>query len=126
MRKIMITSPLTGLSAEAIEYIDGSIVFSDKLTGEEIKLTYNASSKRYMLRKDILKYRPVMTYQECAEMLNVSVQRVYKLVSSGKLESIKSGSKSYIIEASALKCKHELSKDSRSNLHERKATWNRN
>lgn len=126
MRKIMITSPLTGLSCEAIEYIDGSIVFSDKLTGEEIKLTYNASSKRYMLRKDMLKYRPVMTYQECAEMLNVSVQRVYKLVSSGKLESIKSGSKGYIIEASALKCKHELSKDSRSNLHERDVTWNKN
>ena len=118
MRRIMITSPLTGLSAEAIEYADGSIVFSDKLSGEEVRITYNSSSKRYMMRKDIFKYRPVLTYQECADLLNVSVQRIYKLVSSKKLESVKTGSKHYITESSALKCRHKLSNDSRSNLHE--------
>lgn len=117
MRKIMITSPLTGISAPAIEYLDGTIVFTDKLTGEDVRLTYNSASKRYMLDPKYIGYSPILTFAECADILGVSVQRLYRLIERGRLECIESGDKRYITESSALKCKYELSQDKRSKSH---------
>ena len=113
----MVTSPLTGLSVSAIKYSDGSIVFSDALTGTDIKINYNASIKKYMLDPKLLKPRPLLTYEECADMLRVSVPRLYKLISENRLHFVAIGEKKYITEESALKCKAELSADKRSKSH---------
>ena len=117
MRKIMLTSPLTGLSEPAIKYLDGTIVFTDKLTGEDVRLTYNSASKRYMIDPKYIGYSPILTFAECADVLQVSVQRLYRLIAQNRLECIESGDKRYITEKSALKCRYELSADKRSRNH---------
>ena len=110
MEKVMITCPFTGLEFEALKYADGSIVTSNKITGEEIQLTYNPSIKKYMLSGSLLKHVPLVTMEECANELGVSKPRVSALIKKNRLQTVRPGAVVYITKDSMLDYKRQQRK----------------
>lgn len=110
MEKVMITCPFTGLEFEALKYADDRLVTSNKITGEEIQITYNPSIKKYMLDARQLKHIPLVTMEECAETLGVSKPRVSVLVRKGKLQTVRPSAALYITKESMLDYKRQQRK----------------
>lgn len=102
MQKVLVTCPFTGLPFEAIEYADGRIVATNKLTGEDIQMTYNASNNRYMVKSSAFKHIPLVTMEECAETLGISKARVSVLMKQDRLTYVKPDAQVYITRDSML------------------------
>ena len=110
MEKVLITCPFTGMEFEALKYADGRLVTSNKITGDEIQITYNSSIKKYMLDARLLKHVPLVTMDECAETLGVSKPRVSALVKKGKLQTVRPSAALYITKDSMLDYKRQQRK----------------
>jgi excisionase family DNA binding protein len=110
MEKVLITCPFTGMEFEALKYADGRLVTSNKITGEEIQITYNPSIDRYMLSARLFKHIPLVTMEECAEILGVSKPRVSALVKKGRLQTVRPGASLYITKDSMLDYKRQQRK----------------
>ena len=102
MQKVMITCPFTGLEFEAIEFADGSIIATNKITGEDMRIGLNPSCNRYMIDKRYIRHVPMVTMEECAEFLEVSKPRISKLVKDGRLQTVKPSAALYITRDSML------------------------
>lgn len=89
MKQAIFTDPFTGIEFGATEYADGSFVATNPITGEQFKVTYNPSCKRYQLPKQALKHIEVMSMKEAAEYSGVSVQAISNAVDRGKLQARK-------------------------------------
>lgn len=113
MEKVVITCPFTGFEFEALRYADGRIVTSNRITGEEIQLTYNPSIKKYMLPASALKHIPMVTMEECAEELGVSKPRISALIKKNRLRTIRPGAVVYITKESVLDYKRQQRKAER-------------
>lgn len=107
MEKITVTCPFTGLPFEAIKYADGRLVTTNKVTGEDMQITYNASNNRYMFLASELKFHALLTMDECAEELNISKPRISKLVKQNRLKAIKPDAQLYITRSSMLEFKQQ-------------------
>lgn len=110
MEKVMITCPFTGLEFVALKYADGRIVTSNKITGEEIQLTYDPSIEKYMLSGSLLKHVPLLTIEECANELGVSKPRVSVLIKKNRLQTVRPGAVVYITKDSMLDYKRRQRK----------------
>lgn len=110
MEKVLITCPFTGLEFEGVKFADGRIVTTNALTGEEIRIGYNPSIRKYMLDASLLKHIPLVTMEECAEELGISKPRISVLVKQGRLTSIKPSSALYITKESMLEYKQHQRK----------------
>lgn len=115
MEKVMITCPFTGLEFEALKYMDGRIITSNAITGEEIQLTYNPSIKKYMMPASILKHIPLVTMDECARELGVSKPRITALIKDHRLQTLRPGAVVYITKESMLDYKHSRRKEGADN-----------
>ena len=107
MEKITVTCPFTGLPFEAIKYADGRLVTTNKITGEDMQITYNASNNRYMFLASELKFHALLTMDECADELGISKPRISKLVKQNRLKAIKPDAQLYITRASMLEFKQQ-------------------
>jgi len=107
MEKITVTCPFTGLPFEAIKYADGRLVTTNKVTGKDMQITYNASNNRYMFLASELKFHALLTMDECAEELGISKPRISKLVKQNRLKAIKPDAQLYITRASMLEFKQQ-------------------
>ena len=110
MEKVMITCPFTGMEFEALKYADGRLVTSNKITGEEIHISFNSSIRKYMLDAHLFKHVPLVTMDECAETLGVSKPRVSALVKKGKLQTVRPSAALYITKDSMLDYKRQQRK----------------
>jgi excisionase family DNA binding protein len=117
MEKVLITCPFTGMEFEALKYADGRLVTSNKITGEEIQITYNSSIKKYMLDSRLFKHIPLVTMEECAEILGVSKPRVSALVKKGKLQTVRPSAALYITKDSMLDYKRQQRKAAEKDDH---------
>lgn len=102
MRKVMITCPFTGLEFEAIEFADGSIVTTNKITGEDMRIGFSTVSNRYLVDPRFLKHVEMVTMEECAEFLEISKPRISKLVKEGRLQTVRPSAALFITRDSML------------------------
>lgn len=109
MEKVLITCPFTGLEFQAIKYADGRLVATNRITGEDMHITYNSSCNRYMIDPKEFKHTPLVTVAECAEYLNVSKPMISKLAKAGTLQTVRPGATVYITKDSMLEyaCKQK-------------------
>ena len=115
MKKIMITCPFTGLEFEAMQYADGRLVTTNKITGEDMHITYNPSIDRYMIEKREFRHTPLVTLNECVEFLGISKPMVTRLAKNGGLKAVRPGATVYITRDSMLEydCKRKHVEKSR-------------
>lgn len=85
MKRIIYTCPFTGMEFEATEFADGTVVCYHPVTGDEIRMSYNPSIKKYMINPSAFKHVETISISEAAKILKVSVPRVSMLCSSGQL-----------------------------------------
>ena len=79
MKEILLTCPFTGIEFSALESIDGNLIVVHPLTGEQLKINWNASCKRYNIPKSFFKKIDIVTQTEAMEILNVSHQRISQI-----------------------------------------------
>ena len=80
MEKILITCPFTGVRFEAFECADGSLQVKHPITGEEMRIGYNAAAKRYLIDKRLFKNLDLVTSSAAAEILGVSRARISNII----------------------------------------------
>ena len=80
MKEIKLTCPFTGVEFTALEDVNGNVYAKHALTGEDIKVNWNSSIKRYNIQKSAFKYRETVTPMQAAQMLDVSKQRISQIV----------------------------------------------
>ena len=83
MREILLTCPFTGCTFNALQDADENLYFVHPLTGETLRMNYNASIKKYNLDKALLKRVQTVTLSQAAEILEVSRQRASAIAQSG-------------------------------------------
>jgi hypothetical protein len=93
------------------------LVTSNKITGDEIQITYNPSIDRYMLSARLFKHIPLVTMEECANELGVSKPRVSALVKKGKLQTVRPSAALYITKDSMLDYKRQQRKAAEKDDH---------
>ena len=113
MEKVMITCPFTGLEFEGIKYADGRIITTNKITGEDIHITYNASCNRYMIDPREFHHKPLVTLAECADRLGVSKAWVSKMATKGVLKAVRPGATVYITKESMLDYEYQKNHEER-------------
>lgn len=90
MKNTTITSPMTGLPVEA--YKEGlNLAFVNPITGQLVTMQYDAQKNVYELPAQFTVYEPLMTVESAADYLNVSRQRVCRLIKDGKIASVRHG-----------------------------------
>ena len=114
MEKVMVTCPFTGLEFEAIKYADGRLVTTNKITGQDMQVTYNSSCNRYMIEPKEFKHTPLVTLAECAEYLGVSKPMVTKLAKTGTLLAVRPGASVYVTKKSMLEYDYKRKRVERS------------
>lgn len=87
MKKIIMTCPFTGIEFTAIKSADGDIIATNPITNEEVKMNYNNSCNRYYIEPSQFKHVETTTPIKAAKILGISVQRVSKLMSDGRLKA---------------------------------------
>lgn len=86
MKKIILTCPFTGVEFEALEYADRSLLITHPLTGEQVKINWNASVKRFNVPANLFKHIETLTQTETAKVLGVSRQRVSAIAQTGVIQ----------------------------------------
>lgn len=87
MRRILLTCPFTGVTFEALQTADNNIIARNPITGEEVRMNYNCSCDRYYIYPEAFKMVETLTLSEAADMLDISVQRVSKMVNDGLIKT---------------------------------------
>ncbi len=80
MRKVTLTCPFTGVMFNALESADGSLIAHNPITGENMRIGYNAPAKRYLIDKRAFELTETLTTSEAMEELEISRSRISKIV----------------------------------------------
>ena len=80
MKELILTCPFTGVEFNATESTDGDLFVMHPLTGEQIKISFNNSIKRYNIPSKAFRHIATVTPAELIEILDVSRQRVSQIV----------------------------------------------
>lgn len=99
MHKTMITSPMTGLPVEAYKDAE-TLSFVNPISGMMVDMRYNALKNVYEIPAVFTQYVALMTVESAAEYLDVSRQRVCKLIKDGRIKAVKHGLTQRPIESS--------------------------
>lgn len=81
MKEITLTCPFTGAEFNACEMADGSILIVHPLTGEQLKINWNCSIKKFNVPKNLFKHYETCTPAEAADILGVTRQRMHSIIS---------------------------------------------
>lgn len=87
MKKQVFTDPFTGIEFDAVEFADGSIVATNPITGDQFKMTYNPSCKRYQLPKQAFNHVETVSIKDAAELSGVSIQAIMNAIERGKIQA---------------------------------------
>ena len=87
MKRILLTCPFTGVTFEALQTADNNIIGRNPITGNEIRMNFNSSCNRYYIYPDAFKKIETLTLSEAADVLEISVQRISKMVNDGVIPS---------------------------------------
>ena len=102
MRKTTLTCPFTGLCFDAIETADKDVIFTNPLSGEQMKLTYNNSCKRYMIDAETFKKIDMLDCGEAADILGITRQRVSKIAADGIIPNVRIANKLFFKRSDVL------------------------
>ena len=80
MKEIKLTCPFTGVEFSALEDCNGNIYAKHAITGDDIKLNWNYTIKRYNIPKSAFKHHETVTPVQAAKILDVSKQRISQIV----------------------------------------------
>lgn len=80
MKEIKLTCPFTGCDFTATQTADGDLFIIHPLTNEQIKISYNASIKKYNIDANHFKHIETVTSAQAEKILDVTKQRVYQIV----------------------------------------------
>lgn len=76
MKEITLTCPFTGCEFTALEDLDKNIYFKHPLTGEDLRINYNRSIKKYNMPRKFFKHVETVDLAQAAEILDVTKQRI--------------------------------------------------
>lgn len=86
MKRITLTCPFTGVTFEATQTADGTIIAYNPLTGDPVEMKLNNGSiQRYYMKPSAWREIKAYTIKDAAKELNVSIQRVSAMIKDGKL-----------------------------------------
>ncbi len=80
MKRITLTCPFTGLPFEALKSADGSLIVQNPITGENMRIGYNAPSKRFLVDDRLFAKIDIINSVEAAEILGVTRARISKII----------------------------------------------
>lgn len=83
MIKRSFTCPFTGAQFEALESSDGNVIVQNPITGETMRLTYDAITDKFLIDAKYFDYLETVNCSEAAELLGVSRSRISKIVLDG-------------------------------------------
>ena len=95
MKQVLLTDPFTGIDFTAVRYDDYTLLAIHPLTGETIKLPYDANTHSFTLPAEVMKHVDACTLTQAAKELDISLQRVSTACKSGKIpmKTLPNGSK---------------------------------
>lgn len=86
MKEITLTCPFTGCSFKALEDADDNVYFTHPLTGDVIKMNFNASIRRYNINRKAFRHIETVSLSEAANLLGVSRQRAGAIAASNVIK----------------------------------------
>ena len=107
MKEITLTCPFTGVEIIATADVLGNVYFTHPLTGEQLKMNYNSSVKRYNIPKEWFKHVETVTIGEAAEILEVSRQRASAIAATNVIKPVLVNGQQCFIKSDVLKYKQE-------------------
>ena len=95
MQEIILTDPFTGIDFTAVKYDDHTIIAIHPLTGETIRMRYNAQTHAFMLPAEQFTKLETVTFAEAARELGVTRSRISAAVKNGRIpfKKLPNGSK---------------------------------
>lgn len=105
MKEIILTCPFTGVNFTATEYADGRIVFVHPITRKIVYMSYNACIDKYYIDKVSFKRIDTVTQAQAMEILDISRQRVNKIVHDGTIPAYKINGSDVFVKSDVLKYK---------------------
>ena len=88
MKEIIATCPFTGVEFSALVDALGNMYFVHPLTGQQVKMNWNCSIKKFNLSKDLFKQIETVSIAEAAEMLDVSRQRASAIAATNVIRPV--------------------------------------
>lgn len=79
MKEVKLTCPFTGIEFTALQDLSGNLYVKHVFTGEDIKINWNSSIKRYNLPKNVFNLVETVNMSQAAKLLNVSKQRISQI-----------------------------------------------
>lgn len=107
MKEITITCPFTGVDFKALEDLCGNLYFKHPITGQDLKINYNSSIKRYNVPKNLFKHIETVSMSEAAEILEVSRQRASAIAATNVIKPVLVNGQQCFIKSDVLKYKQE-------------------
>lgn len=88
MKEITMTCPFTGVTFNALADALGNVYFVHPLTGEQLKMNYNCSIKKYNVQKEWFEPIETVRIKEAAEILGVSRQRASAIAATNVIRPV--------------------------------------
>lgn len=105
MKEIKLTCPFTGAEIIATADVLGNVYFTHPLTGEQLKMNYNSSIKKYNIPKEWFKHIETLTIGEAAEILGVSRQRASAIAATNVIRPVLVNGQQCFLKKDVLKYK---------------------
>ena len=88
MQKITLTCPFTGCEFTALQDAEGNMYIKHQLTGEDLKINYNCSIKKFNVPKSFFKHIETVSLSQAAEILEVSRQRISAIAANNAIRPV--------------------------------------
>lgn len=102
MKQVTMTCPFTGLPFQAVEDADGNIYFEHAITGEQVRMSFNNSIRRFNINRKEFCYKELVNMNQAKDLLGVTRQRIYQIVNEGKLKAHYIADSTYFLKADVL------------------------
>lgn len=104
MKTVNITCPFTGVDFDALVSDDNTIIFISPVTGETF--TMKRDGENYLLPEKALRKHDLVTLKETAQILEVTKQRVSKIVKNGTIPVKRVNGNAMFLRSDVLNYKH--------------------
>lgn len=99
MKEKKYTCPFTGVEFKALETADGDMFIIHPLTGEQLKVNFNNSIKKFNVPKSFFKHINAVTPKEAMEILDVSRARITQIINEQTIPvHLVNGSTVFVLE----------------------------
>lgn len=102
MKQVTMTCPFTGLPFNATEDADGNIYFEHAITGEQVRMSYNNSIRRFNINRKEFYYKELVNLNQAKDLLGVTKQRIYQIINDGKLKPLYIADNTYFLKTDVI------------------------